>query len=100
MSPRVAFLMGSDSDFPALEKGIDVLRQLQVEVDVEVSSAHRTPERTQEIVRAFEQNGVQVIIAAAGGLPPLIAGPEEFEEIRAVLRPVLEEASRRMHVAG
>jgi phosphoribosylaminoimidazole carboxylase PurE protein len=77
VSPRVAFLMGSDSDFPALEKGIDRLRQLQVEVEVEVSSAHRTPERTLEIVRAFEKSGVQVIIAAAGGaahLPGVVAG--------------------------
>lgn len=77
MSPRVALLMGSDSDFPALEKGIDLLRQLQIEVEVEVSSAHRTPERTLEIVRAFEKSGVQVIIAAAGGaahLPGVVAG--------------------------
>lgn len=77
MSPRVAFLMGSDSDFPALEKGIDLLRRLQVDVDVEVSSAHRTPERTLDIVRAFEKSGVQVIIAAAGGaahLPGVVAG--------------------------
>lgn len=77
MSPRVAFLMGSDSDFPALEKGIALLRRLQVGVEVEVSSAHRTPERTLEIVRAFEKSGVQVIIAAAGGaahLPGVVAG--------------------------
>lgn len=77
MSLRVAFLMGSDSDFPALEKGIALLRRLQIEVEVEVSSAHRTPERTLEIVRAFEKSGVQVIIAAAGGaahLPGVVAG--------------------------
>ncbi len=77
MSPRVALLMGSDSDFPALEKGIELLRRLQVEVEVEVSSAHRTPERTLELVRAFEKSGVQVIIAAAGGaahLPGVVAG--------------------------
>ena len=43
-----------------------------------------------------DDRGDPVIMRA----PPLIAGPEEFEEIRAVLRPVLEEASRRMHVAG
>jgi phosphoribosylaminoimidazole carboxylase PurE protein len=69
--------MGSDSDFPALEKGIALLRRLQVEVQVEVSSAHRTPERTLELVRAFEKSGVGVIIAAAGGaahLPGVVAG--------------------------
>lgn len=77
MNPRVAFLMGSDSDFPALEKGIALLRRLQVDVEVEVSSAHRTPERTLELVRAFEKSGVGVIIAAAGGaahLAGVVAG--------------------------
>jgi phosphoribosylaminoimidazole carboxylase PurE protein len=67
MSARVAFLLGSDSDFPAVEKGVALLRRLQVAVEVEVSSAHRTPERTLELVRAFEKSGVGVIIAAAGG---------------------------------
>jgi phosphoribosylaminoimidazole carboxylase PurE protein len=64
---RVAFILGSDSDFPAVEKGVALLRRLQVAVEVEVSSAHRTPERTLELVRAFEKSGVGVIIAAAGG---------------------------------
>jgi phosphoribosylaminoimidazole carboxylase PurE protein len=77
MSARVAMLLGSDSDFPAVEKAVALLRRLQVEVDVEVSSAHRTPERTLDLVRAFEKSGVGVIIAAAGGaahLPGVVAG--------------------------
>jgi phosphoribosylaminoimidazole carboxylase PurE protein len=77
VSPRVAFLMGSDSDFPALETGIALLRRLQVTVEVEVSSAHRTPERTLELVRGFEARGVGAIIAAAGGaahLAGVVAG--------------------------
>jgi 5-(carboxyamino)imidazole ribonucleotide mutase len=76
MSTQVAFLLGSDSDFPAVEKGLDLLRQLRVKAEVEVSSAHRTPERTLELVRGFEKKGVQVIIAAAGGaahLPGIVA---------------------------
>ncbi len=67
MNAAVAFILGSDSDFPSVEKGIALLRKLQVEVEVEVSSAHRTPERTLELVRGFEKSGVGVIIAAAGG---------------------------------
>ena len=76
MIGRVAFILGSDSDFPAVEKGVALLRRLQVAVEVEVSSAHRTPERTLELVRAFERSGVGVIIAAAGGaahLPGVVA---------------------------
>lgn len=77
MSAAVAFLLGSDSDFPAVEKGIALLRTLGLGVEVEVSSAHRTPERTLELVRGFESRGVAVIIAAAGGaahLPGVVAG--------------------------
>ncbi len=76
MTAKVAFLLGSDSDFPAVEKGIALLRRLQVGVEVEISSAHRTPERTRELVRRFEKKGVDVIIAAAGGaahLPGVVA---------------------------
>jgi len=67
MSAQVAFLLGSDSDFPAVEKGVALLRRMQVRVEVEVSSAHRTPGRTLELVRRFEKGGVQAIIAVAGG---------------------------------
>jgi 5-(carboxyamino)imidazole ribonucleotide mutase len=76
MSAKVAFILGSDSDFPAVENGIALLRKLQVSVAVEISSAHRTPERTLELVRGFERDGVEVIIAAAGGaahLPGVVA---------------------------
>lgn len=76
MNAKVAFILGSDSDFPAVENGIALLRKLQVGVAVEISSAHRTPERTLELVRAFEREGVEVIIAAAGGaahLPGVVA---------------------------
>jgi 5-(carboxyamino)imidazole ribonucleotide mutase len=76
MSAAVAFFLGSDSDFPAVEKGIALLRRLGVTVEAEVSSAHRTPERTLELVRGFERSQVDVIIAAAAGaahLPGVIA---------------------------
>jgi len=76
VSAAVAFILGSDSDFPAVEKSIALLRRLGVEVEVEISSAHRTPVRTLELVRRFEGRGVNVIIAAAGGaahLPGVVA---------------------------
>jgi phosphoribosylaminoimidazole carboxylase PurE protein len=76
MKARIAFILGSDSDFPQVEKGIALLRRLRLAVEVEVSSAHRTPERTLQLVREFETRGVEVIIAAAGGaahLPGVVA---------------------------
>lgn len=76
MNPKVGIIMGSDSDYPYVEGGIKLLKQFEIPFIVEVSSAHRTPERTVELIRQFEEAGIQVIIAAAGGaahLPGVIA---------------------------
>jgi 5-(carboxyamino)imidazole ribonucleotide mutase len=58
--------MGSKSDLPKMEPCAQVLKDLGVDFEMTVSSAHRTPERTQELVREAEENGCQVIICAAG----------------------------------
>jgi len=76
MNIKIGIIMGSDSDHPALEKGIELLRRFAVPFDIEVSSAHRTPERTLRVVRDFEKRGAEVFIAAAGGaahLPGVVA---------------------------
>jgi 5-(carboxyamino)imidazole ribonucleotide mutase len=76
MSKRIGIILGSDSDFPYIEQGIDLLKEFQIPFEIEVSSAHRTPARTIELIRAFENSGVEVIIAAAGGaahLPGVVA---------------------------
>lgn len=73
---KVGIILGSDSDYPYMEKGIKLLLEFDIPFEIEVSSAHRTPERTVELVRRFEGQGIQVIIAAAGGaahLPGVIA---------------------------
>ena len=58
--------MGSDSDLPTVEKGINVLRDYGVPFEVHVYSAHRTPKECAEFVSSAEENGFGVIIAAAG----------------------------------
>ena len=63
---KVAILMGSDSDLPIVEKGINVLRDYGIPFEVHVYSAHRTPLETAEFVSAAYDNGFGVIIAAAG----------------------------------
>lgn len=76
MNPQIGILLGSDSDFPFLEGGIKILKEFNIRFIIEVSSAHRTPERTIDLVREFEESGIKVIIAAAGGaahLPGVIA---------------------------
>lgn len=64
--PKVAVIMGSDSDFPTLKDGIKVLKEFGVDVDVMVCSAHRTPDRAAEFAKNADSNGFDVIIAAAG----------------------------------
>ncbi len=63
---KVAIIMGSDSDLPIVEKGINVLKEYGVEFEVHVYSAHRTPVETAEFVKNAKGNGFGVIIAAAG----------------------------------
>jgi 5-(carboxyamino)imidazole ribonucleotide mutase len=67
MDAKVAILMGSDSDLPKIQKAIDVLRDLGVPCTVRVMSAHRTPDVVRTFAESAEENGIEVIIAAAGG---------------------------------
>lgn len=64
--PRVAVIMGSDSDLPVLKSCIGILRDFNIDAEVMVCSAHRTPDRAAEFARNAERNGFDVIIAAAG----------------------------------
>ena len=63
---KVAIIMGSDSDLPIVEKGINVLKDYGVPFEVHVYSAHRTPVQAAEFVKNAKSNGFGVIIAAAG----------------------------------
>jgi phosphoribosylaminoimidazole carboxylase PurE protein len=76
MKPKVLIIMGSNSDLPVMEETARVLDEFSVPYAMTVSSAHRTPERTLKLVKDAEQNGVDVIIGAAGmaaHLPGVIA---------------------------
>lgn len=64
---KVAVIMGSDSDLKVMERAVTTLRDLDVEVEVRVLSAHRTPEDTINFVAGLEERGVRVVIAGAGG---------------------------------
>ena len=63
---KVAVIMGSDSDLPAVQKAVDTLRDFDVPFEVHVFSAHRTPEQAKEFSLNADKNGFGVIIAAAG----------------------------------
>ncbi len=65
-NPKAALIMGSDSDFEKLKGCIKKLREFKIDVDVNVISAHRTPEEAAEFAKNARKNGFEVIIAAAG----------------------------------
>lgn len=74
---KVAIVMGSDSDFPIVEKGLKILKDFDVEVTVRVISAHRTPFTALDFASKAEENGYELIIGAAGKaahLPGVLAG--------------------------
>jgi phosphoribosylaminoimidazole carboxylase PurE protein len=66
-TPRVAILMGSDSDLPVMAECARVLESYGLRYDMRVLSAHRSPDATVRFVRAAEQRGFGVIVAGAGG---------------------------------
>lgn len=63
---KVAIIMGSDSDLPVVTPAIKQLKELGIETEVRVMSAHRTPKQAQEFAENAASNGFGVIIAAAG----------------------------------
>lgn len=64
--PKVALIMGSKSDWPSVKGCVDVLKKFEIEVEVHVASAHRTPEKVAKFADGARENGFEVIIAAAG----------------------------------
>ena len=63
---KVGIVMGSDSDLPILRKAMDTLTELGVPYECHIYSAHRTPEEAGAFARNARENGIGVIIAAAG----------------------------------
>ena len=74
--PLVAVVMGSKSDTESLQPTLEILSQLGIDYEVNVISAHRTPEKARQYGMAARERGIEVIIAAAGGaahLPGVLA---------------------------
>jgi len=73
---QVAIIMGSSSDFPTMKAAKEILDELGISADVEVVSAHRTPDKMVAFAKSARSKGYQVIIAGAGGaahLPGMVA---------------------------
>jgi len=74
--PRIGIIMGSDSDLPVMIEAVNICEEFNVPYTVKVLSAHRNAEGTKQFAAAAQKNGLQVIIAGAGGaahLPGVVA---------------------------
>ncbi|MCR8666648.1 5-(carboxyamino)imidazole ribonucleotide mutase [Aestuariibaculum sp. M13] len=73
---KVGIIMGSKSDLPVMQDAVDILKDFNIEVEVDIVSAHRTPEKLFDYGKNAHTRGIGVIIAGAGGaahLPGMIA---------------------------
>lgn len=66
-SPIIGIIMGSDSDLPSMQAAIEVCKEFQVDYEVKVVSAHRTPDFMAEYAKTAKGRGIKIIIAGAGG---------------------------------
>lgn len=80
----VAILMGSDSDLPVMQSTVDVLKSFDIEYEVRITSAHRTPEDTRNYVSDADARGCAVFIAAAG-MAAHLAGAVAAHTLRPVI---------------
>ena len=73
---KVGVIMGSKSDYPVMEEAISILKDLNIKHEVNIVSAHRTPDKMMDYSKNASKNGIGVIIAGAGGaahLPGMVA---------------------------
>ncbi len=76
MKPKVSIIMGSTSDLPVMEKAAALLNEFEIPFEINALSAHRTPREVEQFASNARENGIEVIIAAAGmaaHLPGVIA---------------------------
>lgn len=76
MSARIGVIMGSISDLRVVDAALDFFKEQEIDYEVEIVSAHRTPEKMLSYAKTAKERGLKVIIAAAGGaahLPGMVA---------------------------
>lgn len=75
-NPVVGIIMGSKSDLPVMQAAADALKSFDIAFEMDIVSAHRTPEKMVDYAKSAHQRGIKVIIAGAGGaahLPGMVA---------------------------
>ena len=94
--PKVAVIMGSDSDLPTMDEAVKVLAEYGVGCEIKILSAHRSPDDTAKFAKNAREKGFSVIIAGAGGAAhlagvvashttlPVIGVPMETKELKGI----------------
>jgi len=94
--PKVAVMMGSDSDLPTMNEAVNLLTEYGIGCEVRILSAHRSPDDTAKFAKSAKQKGFSVIIAGAGGAAhlagvvashttlPVIGVPMETKELKGI----------------
>jgi len=80
--------MGSKSDAPVMQECLDLLSTLGIEHESHVMSAHRTPEKVRDFASSARENGIQVIIAAAGGSAALPGAVKAYTTLPVIGVPI------------
>ena len=73
---KVGIIMGSKSDYPVMKEAENILKEFNIDYEIEIVSAHRTPEKMMDYSKNAHKRGINVIIAGAGGaahLPGMVA---------------------------
>ncbi len=86
--PLIGIIMGSDSDYPVMEKAVEVCKEFNVEYEVHIVSAHRTPARMKKYAESAVKRGLKVIIAGAGGAAHLPGMTAAFTSLPVIGVPV------------
>ncbi len=90
---RVGIIMGSDSDWPVMQAATKILEEWEIPYEVDVVSAHRTPDKMVEYGRTAKDRGLQVIIAGAGGAAHLPGMMASLTELPVIGVPILSSNS-------
>lgn len=91
-NPLVSIVMGSDSDLPIMDEARKILEYMDIEYEITISSAHRSPERTTKYAQSAIKKGIEVIIAGAGSAAHL-AGIIAAETVLPVIGVPIDSSS-------
>ena len=92
MGPLVGIIMGSESDLEIMKGAAEMLRQFEVEPELTIVSAHRTPERLRDYASKAKDRGLKVIIAGAGGAAHLPGVVAAFSPLPIIGVPILSKS--------